>query len=46
MGQIHKTINNKIIDGFGKVTGGNFQINFLTDEVGSYEMVYYVTDYD
>ena len=46
MGQIHKTINNKIIDGFGKVTGGDFQINFLTDEVGSYEMVYYVTDYD
>lgn len=46
MGQIHKTINNKIIDGFGKVTGGNFQINYLTDEVGSYEMVYYVTDYD
>lgn len=46
MGQIHKTINNKIIDGFGKVTGGDFQINFLTDEVGSYEMVYYVTDYN
>ncbi len=46
MGQIHKTINNKIIDGFGKVTGGDFQINFLTDEVRSYEMVYYVTDYD
>lgn len=46
MGQIHKTINNKIIDGFGKVTGGDFQINFLTDEVGSYEMVYYVTNYD
>lgn len=46
MGQIHKTINNKIIDGFGKITGGDFQINFLTDEVGSYEMVYYVTDYD
>ena len=46
MGEIHKTLNNKIIDGLGKMVGGDFQINFLTDEIGSYEMVYQITSYD
>lgn len=46
MGEIHKTLNNKIIDGLGKMIGGDFQINFLTDEIGSYEMVYRITSYD
>lgn len=46
MGEIHKSLNNKIIDGLGKMTGGDFQINFLTDEIGCYEMVYRFTSYD
>lgn len=46
MGEIHRSLNNKVIDGLGKMTGGDFQINFLTDEVGCYEMVYYITSYD
>ena len=46
MGEIHKSLNNKTIDGLGKMVGGNFQINFLTDEMGCYEMVYYITSYD
>ena len=46
MGEIHKSLNNKIIDGLGKMKGGDFQINFLTDEVVSYEMVYQFTSYD
>ncbi len=46
MGEIHKTLNNKVIDGLGKMTGGDFQINFLTDEIGCYEMVYRITSYD
>lgn len=46
MGQIHKSLNNKTIDGLGKMVGGDFQINFLTDEIGCYEMVYYITSYD
>ena len=46
MGEIHKSLNNKTINGLGKMTGGNFQINFLTDEIVSYEMVYYITSYD
>ena len=46
MGQIHKSLNNKVIDGLGKMVGGDFQINFLTDEICSYEMVYRFTSYD
>ena len=46
MGEIHKSLNNKTIDGLGKMTGGDFDINFLTDEVCSYEMVYFITSYD
>lgn len=46
MGEIHKSLNRKTIDGLGRMTGGNFQINFLTDEMSCYEMVYYITSYD
>ena len=46
MGEIHKSLNDKTIDGLGKMKGGDFQINFLTDEICSYEMVYRITSYD
>ena len=46
MGEIHRSLKNKTIDGLGKMVGGDFQINFLTDEVGCYEMVYGITSYD
>lgn len=46
MGEIHKSLNNKTIDGLGKMVGGDFQINFLTDEISSYEMSYEFTSYD
>lgn len=46
MGEIHKCLNNKTIDGLGKMVGGDFQINFLTDEISCYEMTYRFTSYD
>ena len=46
MGEVHKSLNNKIINGLGKMRGGDFQINFITDEIVSYEMIYYITSYD
>ena len=46
MGQIHKSLNGKKIDGLGKMDGGDFQINFLTEEMSCYEMNYYITSYD
>ena len=46
MGEIHKSLNNKTIDGLGKMVGGDFQINFLTDEISCYEMEYEIISYD
>ena len=46
MGEIHKSLNNKTIDGLGKMTGGDFAINYLTEEMCSYEMIYRITSYD
>lgn len=46
MGEIHRSLNNKTISGLGKMKGGDFQVNFLSDEICSYEMVYYITSYD
>ncbi len=46
MGEIHKTLNHKVIDGLGKIKGGDFKINFLTDEISCYEMTYSITAYD
>lgn len=46
IGEIQKSLDNKIINGLGRMTGGDFQINFLTDEISSYELTYHITDYD
>lgn len=46
MGEIHKSLNNKTINGLGKMVGGDFQINFLTEEISCYEMTYKITSYD
>ncbi len=46
MGEIHRSLNGKVIDGLGKMSGGEFQINFLTEEMSCYEMNYYITSYD
>lgn len=46
MGEIHKSLNGKIVDGLGKISGGDFQINFLTDEMSCYEINYYIQSYD
>lgn len=46
MGEIQKSLNGKHIDGMGKMTGGDFDLNFLTDEISCYEVVYNFTSYD
>ena len=46
MGEIQKSLNGKVIDGLGKIQGGDFSLNFLTDEISCYEMTYQITQYD
>lgn len=38
MGEIQKTLNNKIISGIGRLVGGDFNLNFLTDEISCQEI--------
>lgn len=46
MGEIEKSLKNKTINGLGKMTGGDFNLHFLTDEICCYKMVFEITDYD
>ena len=46
MGEIQKSLNNKVINGIGKISGGDFSINFLTEEISCYEMTFDIIEYD
>ena len=46
LGEIQKSLEGKRINGLGKLSGGNFDLNFITDEIASYEMVFNITAYD
>ena len=46
MGEIHKSLNNKVVNGIGKIRGGDFDLNFLTEEISCYEMVYDFIQYE
>jgi hypothetical protein len=46
MGRILKDLRGKTIDGLGRFTGGNFTLNFLTEEMSCYEMTFSITTYD
>lgn len=46
MGEIQKSLNGAKINGLGKISGGDFEVNFLTDEVGCYVQKFWLTTYD
>ncbi len=46
MSEIKKTLNKKVITGLGRMEGGDFDLNFLTDEVSCYEMTFSIIDYE
>lgn len=46
MGEIQRSLNGKSIDGLGKLVGGNFDLQFLTDEISCYEQQFSLTSYD
>ena len=46
LGEIQKSLSNKTINGLGKIIGGDFDLNFLTDEIGSYRMNFRIIQYD
>ena len=46
MGEIQKSLNGKKIEGLGKLIGGDFDLNFLTEEISAYEQTFMLTSYD
>lgn len=46
LGEIQKSLNDKTINGLGRMKGGNFDLNFLTEEISCYEQLFYITSYD
>ena len=46
MGEIQKSLNNKKIEGLGKLVGGDFDLNFLTEEISAYEQTFSLVSYD
>lgn len=46
MSELSKSINGKVINGMGRLTGGDFQLNFLTDEMSCYEVWYDLIEYE
>ena len=46
MGEIQKSLNDKTINGLGKMVGGDFDLNFLTEEISAYEQIFSLVTYD
>lgn len=46
MGEIQKSLNGKTIDGLGRMVGGDFDLNFITEEIAGYVQMFYITSYE
>lgn len=46
LGEIENSIEGKTINGLGKIEGGDFDLNFLTEEIGAYEQTFWITTYE
>ena len=46
LGQIQSSLDDKTVNGLGKISGGDFELNFVTDDVICYQQVYEITEYD
>lgn len=46
LGEIQSSLDDKTINGLGKISGGDFVLNFVTDDVICYQQSYEITEYD
>ena len=46
MGEIQESLNGKTVNGLGKMSGGDFALDFLTEEISCYQQVFTITNYD
>ncbi len=46
IGEISNSLNDKVVSGLGKLKLLEFSANFFTEEVGSYNMYFHITQYN
>lgn len=46
LGEIQNSLDGKVVNGLGKMQGGDFDLNFLTEEIGAYEQTFWITSYE
>lgn len=46
LGKIQEALDDKTINGLGKISGGDFELNFVTDDVICYQQIFEITEYD
>lgn len=46
LGEIQESLNNKTINGLGKMMGGEFELNFLSEEMSCYIQDFNLISYD
>ena len=46
LGEIQESLNEKTINGLGKMSGGDFELTFLTDESSCYTQTFRITNYE
>ena len=46
MGEVQKSLNGKTINGLGRMVGGDFDLNFLSEEMSCYVQMFYITSYE
>lgn len=46
LGEIEKSLRGKSVNGLGKLEGGDFELSFLTKEMGVYEQDFWITSYE
>ena len=46
LGEIQKSLEGKKINGLGKIEGGDFELSFLTKEMGTYQQNFRIVTYE
>lgn len=46
LGQVQSSLDGKTVNGLGKISGGDFELNFVTDDVICYQQIFEITEYD
>lgn len=46
LSEIESSLDGKKINGLGEINGGDFSLNFLTEEISTYEQTFWITQYE